>query len=425
MARRRQPRGLDRDQFAALIHGGAYPQLKRQLNPRQWQRLVREASRRGTTIEGMASGLPGPLRPLTRKGIHRQAMQTVNDAYRPAERDLDSQESRVRAIDEKRARDNQHYARWLEAQNARLRTEGAAADAALLRTEQEIATNVDQTYAESQKGARARAAAVAGNVSNPEQSLKLDMSPERQRAVETVANQRRQSAAQIGSGEKSSQFLQSSNALFMAAQDAKRQGQTFSALKDIADERGKVRFQKAADASKEIARLLDREITKAQSNREFSAATAKLGLDRAELQFDKQKFGKQHKLNTQEYLRKLSKDQIDARLKKIDLDLTREGLSETKRNNLVREQLRLREIISGGKDGKANKRDTTAWRQYRGLIGDARFYVKKKIPRDRIAFILSQEGNYDELLVHAAIDKAAHGKINPKRRKKIKQLYNF
>lgn len=425
MARRRGGRGISRDQFAALIHGGAYPQLKRQLNPRQWQRLVREARRRGTTIEGMASGLSGPLRPLTRKGIQRQAMQTVNDAYRPAEADLDSQESRVRAIDEKRARDNQHYARWLEAQHSRLRTEGAAADAALLRTEQEIATNVDQTYAESQKGARARAAAVAGNVSNPEQSLKLDMSPERQRAVETVANQRRQTATALGAGEKTSQFLQSSNALFMAAQDAKRQGQTFSALKDIADERSKVRFQKAADASKEIARLLDREITKAQSNREFNAATAKLGLDRAELQFDQRKFKAQHKLNTREYLRKLSKDQMDARLKQIDQDLKREGLSEKKRNNLVRERLRLREIITGSKDGKGAKKDVTAWRQYRGLIGKARLYTQKNVPRDKIVLLLAQEGTYDELLINAAIDKAAHGKINPARRKKIKQLYNF
>ena len=94
-------RTMTRQEFAALLHGPAYPALKKPLKPRQWQRLVREARRRGTTVQGLASGLPPALMPQTRRGIRRQAAETINTSYKPIEADLDSQEARINAITEK------------------------------------------------------------------------------------------------------------------------------------------------------------------------------------------------------------------------------------------------------------------------------------------------------------------------------------
>lgn len=416
---------MDRAQFAALLHGPAYPALRKQLSGKQWQRLVREARRRGTTVQGIASGLPAALTPMTRRGIRRQAASTINSIYAPIEAQYDSDEARIRGLDEKRRIDNQHYAEWLRVQHDKMRTDARAADAAFLKTQEDIQSGVDQVYMEAQQGARARAEAAAGNVSDPNQSLALDFAPERQRAAETVAAQRQRSAQQVATGEKSSDFLATASSLHSAAQDQKRQSDTQSALKGVAEERNKARLSKAADTAKEAARLLDQEIVKAQSNREFDVAREKLLGDRAELAFQMRRFGKEFGLEKSKFKHEMSQDQIKNRLNEIKVQLESGRLSETQRHNLASERLRLLDIRTGGGKQKKGK-DTTAWRQYRGLIGKAKAFGAKPGRGGKIQrALLLEDGNFDPLLVQAAVQVAIRGSVDPELAHQIKKLYRF
>lgn len=420
-----KPQKLTKQQFSALIHGSAYPQLKASLNKKQWARLKKEAKRRGTTVEGMASGLPPALRPQTPGGLAKQAKSTVNKAYAGAFADLTNQEGRVNDIDAKRARDNRSYTTWLDEQHQRLATEGRAADAALLSHQDKMQQDVDAVHLASQAEARSRAANATGNVSDPSKSFALDLSPERIKGNESVANARAQTQAQIGSNQKSSNYVAGANALFMGAQEAKRQSDTYSALKKIGEDRQELRLDRAGDLGKELSRLLDREITKAQGNREFAAAAQKLGLDAQEFKFERQKFAKEFGLKKDQFAWQMSQDEIDNRLETIDRKLAQQGLNDDRRHDLASERIQLISALKNpGKKPKG--KDLTGWRQYRGLIGKAKAFGAKKGNEKKIAQLLAMEsGNYDPLLIQAAVQVAVSGKAKSSVAAQIKKLYRF
>jgi hypothetical protein len=293
--------------------------------------------------------------------------------------------------------------------------------------------DVDRVYQATQQEIRARAAAAAGNVSDPGYSAALDLSAERTRGAGEVANMRQRNVDQVRTGTSSSNFLAANNALAMAASDAKRQSDQWNALKDIGDERTKLRLDRAAKTSAEVARLLDQEIAKANANREFDVARQKLLGDRAELRADMQQWAAEFGLEKKKHKHKVNLDKANLRLEEIDRILERGRLNETRRHNLVQERQRLQELIDNraedredrGKNG-GQDRDDTAWRAFRGLLGQARTYGTRTNNRGKLQQLLSLENkNADPLLVQAAVELQMLGGVSPQLARQINRLYGF
>lgn len=258
---------------------------KKKVSSGRWKSIVKQAHSRGFSVDSfLDTNIPNSLKERTKAGIQAQATKTITEAYKPVEKEYSQQEERVKSIDAKRSRDNQYYLDWLTARTGELNTHAKAADQQMLDRGKQIQ---DETAA--QQGALrdqliAGASQTPGNVSNPQQATAFDTSADSKRSLESVANARQQTANMVGSSEKRAAGDQAINFAQIAAAEAQRHSDTANSLKDVADGRTKTALAKSADASKEVSRLLDQEIDKANSNREFSAALQKLGIAQDSIQ---------------------------------------------------------------------------------------------------------------------------------------------
>lgn len=295
--------------------------VKRRVKPKTWRTLVKRAHSRGFTVDSfLDQSVPGPLKERTRAGLRRQAEKTITTAYRPAEVELDQQEQRIQSLSEKRRLDNERFQTWLQTKSAELRANASAADQKLREGQAAIAQqSADATGAMRQDLINA----AQGTVSDPTQAKAFDTQPEVSRNAQLVAAHQTATEQQIHSGENQRQMAEASSLASAAAAEARRVSETWSALKDVSDERGKLRLGKAADIAQEVARLLDLEVEKANMNRDFNAVADRLGLQRQELNLkaltQRQNVGlKKRDLRTKED--RLAFDQAQADIKN---DLTR------------------------------------------------------------------------------------------------------
>lgn len=253
--------------------------IKRRVGPARWQRLVQTARRRGVTIDSFLDpSIPNPLKARTKSSLTKQAYDTVAKSYAPAEQQLTQQEGRIKAISDKRALDNQYYLNWLTSRQATMATHAQAAESALLDAARGTAAQTPQDYAAVQQRLQQGAAQTPGNVSNPAQATAFDLTPEAKRAIDRASSAVGQTADHIALAGSMRDAATANDFAFMASQEAKRTADTWAALHDVADSRTKLELQRGQDAAKEIARLLDQEISKANANRDYAAAAARLGI---------------------------------------------------------------------------------------------------------------------------------------------------
>lgn len=253
---------------------------KKKVTPDRWRRIVKDAHTKGFTVDSfLQSDLPDPMKARTNEGMTRQAQSTIASAYAPAEAELTQAEKRAQSIGDKRSRDNKYYLDWLTARSGELNAHAQAADQKLIERNTQIA---DETAAHNEalkSNLVAQAQATQGNSSDPNQSTAIaGTAAEGVRSNNVVANQRQASSDFVASREKQNATDQAANFAQIAASQARAQADTYKSLQGVADERTKLALAKGADSSKEIARLLDQEIDKANSNREFGAALQKLNI---------------------------------------------------------------------------------------------------------------------------------------------------
>lgn len=260
--------------------------LKQQLSRKRWKKFVRTAHKRGFSVEGLASGVPTALKERTSKGILREAKRSINKAYAPAEKELSLQETRTKALSDKRAADNKIFLDWQTAQSAKLQAGAEQADAAVASRQQQIQSDLATQAASAQQNLLAQAAAQVGSVSNPSQSKALDLSAERLRGLDLLSAERTRTSQLIGTNAERNAKAQANNFAIAAAAEARRVAETWAETSKLGDERQKLVLQKAADASKEAARLFDNEISKADKNRQYAAAATELGI-KSELETQK------------------------------------------------------------------------------------------------------------------------------------------
>lgn len=207
--------------------------------------------------------IPKPLRPLTNKRLRRQAAVTIKKSYRPAFSELNTEATTMQNLSAKRSADNAFYLDWLNTKTDQHNAAQAASLAAAGAQQQGIATQAAQDYNNLRDKLVKEAS--PGAVTNPNQQAAFNVTPEAQRGISMVANEREKFAASRDRSIASGAAMKSSNFATMAAMQASNQSDLFKAMSEISGARKKLIFSRAADTSKEAARLLDREITKAQA----------------------------------------------------------------------------------------------------------------------------------------------------------------
>lgn len=252
------------------------------LTPHARSIVLSIAKRRGLTVEGLLSNAPGPLKEQSLAGIRKRALATVNAAYAPAEAQLSDREQQINNLDAKRKLDNQFYSNWLNDQLAKANANAQASEAALLQQAGQMHDAVTQRYTQAQSALDAQNAATPGTVSNPTQST-ANLAPSQDKATSAADVANAAAVGQVARQQTNSATLNAANLAMAGAMEAKRQGDTYSALTDVSGKRHSLLLQKGADISKEISRELDNEVSKAQGLMNFGALQQKLGLQQATL----------------------------------------------------------------------------------------------------------------------------------------------
>ena len=275
-----KPRGLSRQQMQSILRGPAAATIRRRATPRQWRRITKAAKRRGITLESLLTGVPTPLAERTRQGILRQARQTVRTAYRPVFEELSTQERMIRALDAKRRADNEYYARWLADKNAELTASQQIFNQGIADRQAALANTMQNMFSTAATQTAAMNAARSGTVSlgdTEQQAAQAAALPQSTYAGNLMATEQQRT---LGGQRLGSDLLAATaaNALLAhAASDTRRQAATARALEELAGERRRYKSQQAADVRREIARLLDQEITKATELSKIDIAANELG----------------------------------------------------------------------------------------------------------------------------------------------------
>lgn len=307
----------------AITLGPLASAVKGKVSKKQWSTLVKQAHARGFAINSyLDTSTPDPLKQRTQASLAAQAKRTVAAAYKPAETELSQAESRIKAIQDKRDLDNKYYQDWLASKNAELATQQQTNTKALTDGITALQNSTAQAYAGQQGQEAAQLAATPGAVSDFSQSkaLNIDLTAQQMHGLSQMAATG--SAALTQQGVDNTQLAQTqANAFaFMAAQRAKQQSDTFTELAKVADARQKLVLDKAAAASKEASRLLDNEVNKANSNRNYQAAAEKLGLQ------------------TQQFLADDANKKASLAIQGKNADTAAKRADETNRHNLASEE---------------------------------------------------------------------------------------
>lgn len=265
----------------AILRGSTAASVLRRATPRQRRRLRRVARRRGITLDALVRGIPQPLAQRTPQGIRRLARRNIVQSYRPVFADLREQERQVRALDEKRAADNRYYQEWLDNRMRELTAQSDAFAADIANRQQQLAAQQQAMFA---------AAGDSLTHANMARSGRVTLGDQEQQAAQSALAPHESFAGNLMAAEQSRTLGQqridgdalraaAANALLAhAAEDSRRQSETARALSDIAGERNKAKAQRAADLQREIARLLDQEVSKASSLEQLDLARDELGM---------------------------------------------------------------------------------------------------------------------------------------------------
>lgn len=284
--KRRRERNLD---LTALTLGPTAAAVKAKVSHKQWRRIVNTAHKKGFAVDSFLQGdLPDPLKLRTKSSLRKEAAKTIKTAYAPAEAELSDREKRIKNLDTKRKADNEYYLNWLKTRSSELQ-ETARAAQGLFDSRQADIRNSLQSDLDAARNTAGQVSAAAGAQADPSQSLALANPAEDNRARANLAAEQSLANKQGLTNEGHLQFANAANFAIIAAEEAKRTANTWAQLQDLGDDKQKLVLSKAADSAKEVARLLEGEVGKAGSNREYLAALDKLDIDRTKLDLSAKK----------------------------------------------------------------------------------------------------------------------------------------
>lgn len=428
-------KGIQSSMLGQILYGSAVNAVRSQASTKQWQRIVKAARQRGVTIDSLISGVPAPLQARTQSGILAQAKKTVASQYKPVFDGLSSQKQQVQALDAKRASDNQQYRDWLAQQSGALRTARDTFASAINERQQSLADQIQANYATAAQQAAANNAARTGSTTlgNQEQTAAQSAVSPQQNYAGALANNQQQAtlAAERSGGDRLAVATANSEAA-QAATDAKRQSDTWKALQDIATELTKQTSMQSADTQKEVSRLNDQELTKANALMQNNMAQATLGQksEAAKLQaaLDELKLGETARHNKANEQNTAESNRIRAGALTLNISAQQFKQMESDRNYQLAVKkygaaqakdryLRQHGLGTYAKNGASPTRPLTMAQQNKVFsdINQARGMIQalaaKKFPTGQIRSALASKG-FSREIVNSAMDLESIGKLS-------------
>lgn len=255
--------------------------LKAKTDKKTWAKIVNDAHKRGFSVRGALSNVPDPLKERTHSSLKTEAQKSVAASYAPDLADLDTQQGRVASLDAKRQADNQVFQTWLLQQNEKFDV-AARANQKVYQDYQDAKAPAAQAAGDAAQAGAVADASASGSGTDFSQATGLkNLSADTAKAVGTAAGQA-DFARNMGANMEAFRGMAQQGALAQGVTaEAARMNDTAKSNAAITDARNKTLAARAADTIKEYSRLLDGEITKATSNRDYTAAAQQLNLGEA------------------------------------------------------------------------------------------------------------------------------------------------
>jgi hypothetical protein len=422
---------LDQVRLGSQVAG-----VKASTTPQQWRQIVKLAHSRGYTLAGALSDTPDALKPRLQSSLRTEAQKNTTEAYKPVLADLDSQQRRVEAWDQKRKDDNLAYSAWLATVNQGVATQSLAAAQTLGAANQTSRDSVTQAWDAIQAGTKAN---TAGGVSDPSQSSALAQignartasEANAQTAFDTTSNKLKNDVAAGGL------TTQAINAGFASQADASRRADISQALQSLTDSRTKTKIQQATDYLSAFSKLKDTEITKAQYLSDTDIARQKLLGEGAKLALDTKRVN--HSIATDSRKDRNAAADTAIRQNKYGLDLQKADYNGDGKFDAQDNVDRRADALakSKNKDGGTPATDKAYSRKlegnlsatYTNLIGLHADYKrnpalakKTKQTPDRFRVILGKRGAKNTLISLAEDAHKNGGKLSAAGRKKAREL---
>lgn len=356
-----------------------------------------------------ASAPYSPLAAMSPKELRQQAAQTMRAIYKPAFKQLGREQSRMLAISNKRKNDNAYYLNWLDKKSSQLQAHQDASNAALIQAGQDAQADTATAFTDMRDKLVTQGEQTPGVVSNPADATAFDVSGAANQAQELIQTERQRTTDQLGSLEDAHAVAAASNFAFIGAQEAKRTADQWEALSKLGDAKQQLRLSKAADTAKEIARLLDREVQKAQIRGNISSAQAQAALEAQRFGLDVDKF----RLDAE----KFNFEQTESNRK---FGLEKEKHNETVRWHNIEAQLKGAETRQ--EKQQANQKVTAIIQEGISTIAQNKNLQKRldKNPeavRRRLMKVLGSA-----TAANAAVELVTTGKLNPTTRQDLRAL---
>lgn len=165
---------LSRDQRLTIRLGPTAAAVYKKASKKQWRSIVKKAHAAGYSVNAyLDSSISNALKERTPQSIRKQATESITSAYKPALEQLDEQDTKARNIHQTQTKAQEGFNEWLKSQTEKHIGAVTAADTALKATQQALAIQDKQRYADMAAAAVQNANARQGNVSNNAQSTPL------------------------------------------------------------------------------------------------------------------------------------------------------------------------------------------------------------------------------------------------------------
>ena len=251
-------------------------EIKSQTSPARWKQIVNAAHKQGWTIaSALDSSTPAALKQKTAASLRSAAERTIRDAYAPAEDELAGAQASADGLRAKRLQDQQSYDQWHAQKAAQIA--GAINDAQSKYLDTVKTATAQTAQRENDRQAALQAQAQQGAVGDMSNSVILKGAAERadqtkQRAEADVTA----AAAQTPIVAQRAGAVQASAMGAAYQRRAQIEGDYNKATSDITSSRMDLKTKKAADQVKEYSSLLQTEMDKASSNRDFQSLQSQL-----------------------------------------------------------------------------------------------------------------------------------------------------
>lgn len=245
--------------------------VKASTSPKDWKQIVKTAHAKGWTVASALSNVPDPLKQRTTSSLKTQAMKNISEAYAPEAKVWDEEQQQADNIRQRRMADEQKFSNWQAQQMSSI---AGAAMAAQSRYQD----FVDKQSGEVEKaGQRLAQQAVdkasqgaLGDISQAQSVESL-----KQRGEAEAAQARNQAAAAAAGGPSVAASMAALQTSIVQGGAAQRRNfyetEWGKATADVKKGRLDMVARRAKDTITEYTRLLDKEMDKANANRDYTA----------------------------------------------------------------------------------------------------------------------------------------------------------